>query len=183
LTIWLLWTVMSAVDRPGYEIRRYAAADWRQVRDIRLEMLADTPLAYVEALADAQRYGDDEWRARAAWADEPNHLGLAGMLIDNGRWIALARGAVPCELDGHAFVFSVYVAPDFRGRGVADRLLDRVEEWARDEGNRALYLYVHQDNARAIAFYARRGYAFTGAGEPYKLDRSQLEREMRLPLR
>lgn len=170
-------------DRSGYEIRRYGAGDWRGLRAIRLEMLADTPLAYVESLADARQYTDDEWRARAAWADEPHRLGLTAVLTGTGRWIALARCAVFGEFDDRAFVFSVYVAADFRGRGVADQLLDRIEGWAREEGHAALFLYVHQDNARAIGFYRRRGYRFTGDGEPYKLDRSKFEREMRLPLR
>jgi ribosomal protein S18 acetylase RimI-like enzyme len=174
---------MSPFDRSEYEIRPYGTSDWPQFRDIRLEMLADAPLAYVEMLACAQQHGDDDWRARAAWADEPHRLGLAGVLTDSGRWIALARCSVFDEHDDRAFVFNVYVALKFRGRGVADHLLDRVERWAREEGHSALFLYVHEDNARAIAFYRRRGYDFTGVREPYKLQPSQSELEMRLPLR
>jgi ribosomal protein S18 acetylase RimI-like enzyme len=173
---------MSAFDRSGYEIRPYGASDWRQVRDIRLEMLDDTPLAYVETLAGAARHSDGDWRARAAWADEPHRLGLAGVLTGSGRWIALARCAVFDDYGGRAFVFNVYVARDLRGRGVADDLLDRVERWAHEEGHQALFLFVHEDNARAAAFYRRRGYGLTGAREPYHLDPSKSELEMRLPL-
>jgi ribosomal protein S18 acetylase RimI-like enzyme len=146
-------------------------------------MLADAPLAYVETLADARQRSDDDWRARAAWADEPHRLGLAGVLTGTGRWIALARGSVFAELGDRAFVFNLYVAPDFRGRGVAHDLLDRVESWALGEEHPALFLYVHEGNARAIAFYRRRGYTFTGAREVYQPDPSQSELEMRLPLR
>jgi ribosomal protein S18 acetylase RimI-like enzyme len=169
--------------RPGYEIRRYGASDWRQVRQLRLEMLADTPLAYVESLSDAQQYGEDLWQDRAASAEQPHQLGLAGVLPGAGRWIAHARGAAIDDRDGRAFVFSVYVAPDFRGRGVAGELFDRVERWAAAQGHPDLFLYVHEANARAIAFYRRRGYSFTGDSEPYALNPVQSELEMRLPLR
>ncbi|NJC66091.1 GNAT family N-acetyltransferase [Planosporangium flavigriseum] len=146
-------------------------------------MLADTPLAFIETLASARRHSDDDWRERAAWADEPHQLGLAAMLADSGRWIAHARCSSVPDLDQRAFIFSVYVAPAFRGRRVADDLFDRVERWAHEEGHPALFLHVHEDNARAIAFYRRRGYDFTGAREPYALDPAQTELEMRLPLR
>jgi GNAT superfamily N-acetyltransferase len=169
---------MSTVEPPL--IRRYAGADWRRLRDIRLEMLADTPLAYVESRSDAEAYDDERWRERAAWADEPHHLGLA--VEHDGRWIGLACCAARPDFEDRAFVFSVYVAPGFRARGVADTLFDRVEDWARAEGHRDLFLFVHEDNPRAAAFYRRRGYVPTGAGEPYRLDPTKSELELRLPL-
>jgi ribosomal protein S18 acetylase RimI-like enzyme len=107
---------------------------------------------------------------------------VAGVLRRTGRWIGLACGAVFDDLGGRAFVFSVYITPDLRGRGVADDLLQRVEQWARQEEHPALFLYVHQDNARAVAFYQRRGYQYTDARVAYPLDPSQYELEMRLPL-
>lgn len=173
---------VSASDRSGYAIRRYGAAQWRQLRDIRLEMLADSPLAYVEPLSSARQRSGQDWRDRAAWAGQPHRLGVAGVLRGTGRWIGLACGSVFDDRGGRPFVFSVYVAPDFRGRGLADDLLQRVEGWAREQGHPALFLYVHQANARAAAFYQHRGYHFTGARETYPLDRSQSELEMRLPL-
>ena len=77
----------------------------------------------------------------------------------------------------------VYVAPDGRGRasGVADVLLDAIEDWATGRGS-TLSLHVHEDNARAIAFYERRGFTFTGRSAPYDLAPSRLEREMRRDL-
>ena len=37
---------------------------------------------------------------------------------------AQARSAVFADRDGRAYVFNVYVAPAFRGRGVADEMAD-----------------------------------------------------------
>lgn len=169
-------------DGGEYRIRRYGAADWRPLRDVRLEMLADTPLAYVETLDEAQRRPDDEWRERAAWADDPHRIGLAVELSESGRWVGLARCSVFDEFDHRPFVYSVYVARPLRGTGLADELLDLAEGWARAQGHGELYLYVHQDNARAIAFYRRRGFVETGNRVPFPQDPRQAEHEMRLTL-
>jgi ribosomal protein S18 acetylase RimI-like enzyme len=86
------------------------------------------------------------------------------------------------DLAERAFVFGVYLAPDLRAHGIADDLFDRVERWVHAEGHHDLHLYVHESNARAIAFYRRRGYTFTGGREPYRLDPTQSELEMRRQL-
>ena len=56
------------------------------------------------------------------------------------------------------WVQSVYVLPEFRGRGVLSALFDRVVEMARDDGSvHGLRLYVHQGNRQAIEVYRRLG--------------------------
>jgi len=56
------------------------------------------------------------------------------------------------------WVQSVYVHPDFRGRGVFRRLYRQVESLARqDPGVCGIRLYVHHDNHRAIATYRKLG--------------------------
>ena len=42
-----------------------AAGDWEPLRAVRLEMLADTPAAYVESLESAQEQTGGQWRNRA----------------------------------------------------------------------------------------------------------------------
>ncbi|MCW2529673.1 MAG: acetyltransferase [Pseudonocardiales bacterium] len=156
---------------------------WPQVRDVRLEMLADTPLAYVESLATAQTHDDAEWRFRARRSASPGSIGVAAVEAGSDRFVAVMHGAT-FRGDGRPLLVGVYVAPAYRGRvhGVADALLDRIEEWGRSEGHPELFLQVHESNERAIAFYRRRGYAFTGETEPYPLDESQTELEMKIAL-
>jgi len=45
-----------------------------------------------------------------------------------------------------------------------------------------LLLEVHESNARAIAYYERRGFTRTGNTVPYPLDPTANELEMELPL-
>jgi GNAT superfamily N-acetyltransferase len=82
-----------------------------------------------------------------------------------------------------ANLVTVYVAPAHRGTGVTDLLLDSVLSWvARQDGVRTLALLVHEQNGRAAAFYARRGFRASGRTEAYPLDPSQRELEMVLPI-
>jgi GNAT superfamily N-acetyltransferase len=164
-------------------VRRVAEGDWEKLRAVRLEMLADTPLAYLETVADAEVRSEGEWRFRAnRGSSGPDALGLAAEDAgQDGRWV----GYLACFVDspGQGHVVSVYVAPVRRGTGLAARMLDAVVEWARGEaGLSRLHLYVHQDNARAHAFYRRYGFTDTGATMPYDLDPAQAEIEMALLL-
>jgi GNAT superfamily N-acetyltransferase len=167
-----------------FRIDRIAEGDWQRLRDLRLEMLADTPLAFLETLENAHREPEAEWRFRASRTQREGSLGLAAVDISTGAWL----GTMSSYLDGHgdAMLVSVYVTPAWRGRvrGLTDALLDQVEAWARaavPEGN--LRLHVHEDNPRARSFYTRRGYVETGETIPYPLDRTQNEVEMVLALR
>jgi ribosomal protein S18 acetylase RimI-like enzyme len=58
-------------------------------------------------------------------------------------------------------VEQLYVAPEARGTGVADRLLDHAEEIIAERYDRA-WLAVVAANGRARSFYARRGWSDAG---------------------
>jgi RimJ/RimL family protein N-acetyltransferase len=172
----------SATQVDRIAVRRVTEDDWELLREVRLEMLADTPVAYLETVADAEARSEREWRSRAhRGSSGPVGLGLAAEDTGQGRWV----GYLACFADspGQGHVVSVYIAPAQRGTGLAARMLDAVVEWARGEaGLSRLHLYVHQDNARAHAFYRRYGFTETGATMPYDLDPTQAEIEMALLL-
>jgi GNAT superfamily N-acetyltransferase len=162
-------------------VRAIVPDDWRRLRALRLEMLADTPLAYLETLATAQGLPDADWQARARRNAQPGSTAFAAE-DESGEWIGTMT---VFRRDHVAYLVSVYVTPTRRGReaGVTDALLDRVIEWARaQQGVTELRLEVHEHNPRATAYYRRRGFEMTGRSTPYALDRSQLDLEMALPL-
>jgi GNAT superfamily N-acetyltransferase len=151
--------------------------DWRELRALRLEMLRDTPMAYLETVQRAEALGPGEWAFRAARCGQPGSLGVAAVEEDTGRWV----GTMSAYLAGPAVanLVTVYVAPAHRGTGAADLLLDSVLSWAaRQDDVRTLALLVHEQNGRAAAFYARRGFRASGRTESYPLDPSQRELEM-----
>ncbi|WP_245862514.1 GNAT family N-acetyltransferase [Sanguibacter antarcticus] len=161
----------------AFSIRRTTGDDWREVRDLRLEMLRDTPTGYIETLEQALAHGDAEWRMRGERGSAEHQIVLAA-ISGSGRWVGTMRGLVLDPEVGPLLV-GVYVAPDVRGAeaGVADALLTGIEAWARTEGDR-LTLHVHEDNVRARTFYDRRGFTATGHTVPYTLDPTKNEVEM-----
>ncbi|WUV11018.1 GNAT family N-acetyltransferase [Amycolatopsis sp. NBC_01488] len=62
-------------------------------------------------------------------------------------------------------VFSMWVAPQARGRGVAARLIDAVREAAEEAGAEAIGLHVFEGNDRARRVYERLGFVLTGESE------------------
>jgi len=157
-------------------VRSTGADDWREVRALRLEMLADTPNAFGETLDHATRIAEPEWRDRGARGE--NSLGAQfAAIADDGRWVGTMGAFVPRGKG--AMLVGVYVTPSFRGRatGVTDALLDAVEAWARERYG-TLTLHVHEQNPRARAAYEARGFVYTGERLPYVLNAAETELAM-----
>lgn len=61
-------------------------------------------------------------------------------------------------LEPCAYVTVLAVTAAAEGQGVAARLMQAAEDWARQQGFRLICLDVFANNQRARAFYARQGY-------------------------
>ena len=165
-----------------FSIRPITADDWAEYRTIRLEMLQDSPTAFLERFSTARRFSDDEWKRRAARFSSATSIRLAAISADS-EWVGSMGACIP---DGatEPVLVAVYVTPAWRGdaAGVTDALLLEVEAWASARSD-SIILEVHEDNARAMAAYLKRGYVATGNRRPYDLDPRRDELEMRKILR
>ncbi|MBM3462271.1 MAG: GNAT family N-acetyltransferase [Armatimonadetes bacterium] len=65
----------------------------------------------------------------------------------------------PDQVEPHAFVSDLYVAPEFHRRGIGDALIRVAEEAARAQGVARLELSVLARNAPALQFYRKLGFA------------------------
>src|ERR1700728_1779680 len=131
------------------------------LKTVRLRALQDTPSAFSSTYAQESPLSEAEWLQRAAkW--------------DNGRgrvcFLAMDEGApcriIACYFDDHdpprPNVVSMWVAPEQRKTGLGSRLMNEVQRWAQSRGAAELRLMVTSNNARAISFYERCGFVFTG---------------------
>src|SRR3954470_1058436 len=162
-------------------VRPVTEDDWREAKALRLEMLADTPVAYLESLEQAEAHPDEFWQARARNGHTERSITVVA-ITEDGRWVG-SMTALVFPGGGDPWLVGVYVAPDARGAaaGVTDALLAPIEDWARSKGG-ALLLEVNEENPRAIGAYRKRGFVETGASRPYPLDPRLRELEMRKPL-
>jgi ribosomal protein S18 acetylase RimI-like enzyme len=89
-----------------------------------------------------------------AYAAEPTvELALGG-------WLELHR-LCPARMS-HVAVLTLAVAPPFRQRGIASRLLKEAYLWARTVGVRKVQLSVREHNRAALALYEREGFELEG---------------------
>jgi ribosomal protein S18 acetylase RimI-like enzyme len=63
------------------------------------------------------------------------------------------------------FIGLLLLGPSSRGRGLGERVYQRLEEWARAEGGRAIHLIVQQSNPGALRFWERMGFEVRGMGK------------------
>jgi len=67
-------------------------------------------------------------------------------------------------------VMNVAVAPDYRGRGIATRLLERLFELTAGDGGRGYTLEVRVSNRSAIRLYEKLGFKGRGVRRGYYTD-------------
>ena len=63
---------------------------------------------------------------------------------------------------GHVYVDELWVAPTYRRRGIAKRMLSKADEMADELGAHGVRLYVNTENPGAQLLYASHGYEPSG---------------------
>ena len=56
----------------------------------------------------------------------------------------------------------ISVLREEQGKGVGKKLVEKIEELTRNLGKNKIYLYVHQKNKKAIDFYLKNDFHFSG---------------------
>jgi ribosomal protein S18 acetylase RimI-like enzyme len=165
------------------QVRRILADEWRQYRELRLEALKDSPLAFVEQYDAAAARGDRYWQDRVA-RSATGPTSCTFVAIHAGRFIGKASCFVEPDITEYrsVHVVGVYVTPRFRGQPVAETLMMAILRWAREEAGAArIRLFVMESNDRAAAFYRRVGFVPTGATMAYPPNPAFTEDEMEYP--
>jgi ribosomal protein S18 acetylase RimI-like enzyme len=151
------WTSTTVI-----EVHQAGPQTWREVRDLRLAALADAPNAFTATLAEEADQPASFWRDRLP---NPRAVTLMARVRtdDASPRPAGLTVVAPWFVDrSSAGLYSVWVAPWARGRGVADALLAAAIDHAAATGYPRICLDVADDNAAAIALYARFGFLPTG---------------------
>ncbi|HEY2949161.1 MAG TPA: GNAT family N-acetyltransferase [Micromonosporaceae bacterium] len=165
-------------DVTEWTVRRVRAEDAARMRALRLEMLADTPLAFLETLADAAARPHEEYRARVARTAIGGSVAQFIAEVD-GRFVGHAGGIAAPQESRLTVIFAVYITPEYRGTGLLADLVDAVAAWSRDAGRPELLLEVVTGNERARRAYERLGFVDTGVRAPHPTVPGLTEVQMR----
>ncbi len=141
-------------------VRALGEADWQDYRSVRLAALRESPEAFVGSLEEEEAFDERIWRAR---------------MVRSQRLVAVRQGqAVGVVSIGEgqaassevAELFGLWVAPDYRGTGVATLLVKEAAARAREGGRRHLVYWVGTENGRAVAFASGMGFLPTDYRRP-----------------
>lgn len=136
---------MAGMD--GVTIRRANMADLPLLLRYRREMARDmgcTDEARLDAMSAAvepylrEAMPAGRWQA---WIAEPGGCGAVEVV----QWIPGATDPMPRR----AWLHSIYVAPEYRRRGIARALTRAMVEWCREQGFRSVYLHA-SDQGRPL---------------------------------
>ncbi len=131
-------------------IAQLTEADWEVFADLRLRALGEAFGAGDEQYRQEEHFTARQWRRRisehtqfAAWlADRP--VGLIGAHRESVETV---------------YLYSLWLDPAVRGRGLAHDLIARALDWARTQHAGTVYLRVAADNAVARAVYTSLGFS------------------------
>lgn len=146
-----------APPAPGHDRFRIGAED---VRDPEITALLDALTAEL-ALGD---YAPDETFGYSAEQLVANEVYLVGARVD-GRVVGV--GGIEIQTDDVGELKRFFVAPDHRGAGVADAVLDALVAHARERGITRLRLETGNKQHAAMAFYRRHGFVDVPRFAPY----------------
>jgi len=139
-------------------VRAVRPDEWRELREIRLRALADSPDAFGATLAEVEGDPDETWRLRA---DRPG--GIAVVAADEAeRFVGMASGGPAPDGMDIAAIYGMWVEPAARGQRIGEALILALADWAGKAGYETIGLGVTLGNAPAIALYERLGFVDTG---------------------
>ncbi|WP_313934733.1 MULTISPECIES: GNAT family N-acetyltransferase [unclassified Nostoc] len=133
-------------------------------RTVEQYLSKDTPLWWVDVEEAGEQRSEGAGEQGSRGAEEVNNLDsslspsptLSPPSPVACLWVGNAVDQV--SGDRHAHIFLLYVVPEHRRRGIGKALMQYVENWAIERGDRQIGLQVFQSNQPALNLYNQLGY-------------------------
>jgi GNAT superfamily N-acetyltransferase len=170
-----------------FTVRRIRPDEAETLRSVRLRALADAPGDATTTVARTAALTADHWVDAATANSSGGTQATFFAESEEARGTdpdGIVVGMVGCyaNRDGIVNLIGLWSAPGHRAVGVADRLLEVVASWARDQGATYLRHWLVERNEFARTFYEGVGFVATGTAMPYEPDPRISQMELLLAL-
>ena len=136
-------------------------------RDLRLRALKDSPNAFGMTYEVESQRSDDEWREQINRnVADPLVTNLVARVDDEPAALAVCRFDENDQTICH--LFAMWVAPEFRRRGVGRAVLESALDWMKQKGAKEAHLSVTEGNIEAFTLYRSLGFLDTSRREPLR---------------
>jgi ribosomal protein S18 acetylase RimI-like enzyme len=135
-------------------VERLTESDWRLFAVVRLRALTDSLGESDPQYRQEAAFTAAQWRRRLR-----DHAQFAALIDDR------AVGLIGAQLENAetVYLYSLWLDPTARGRGLARALVAAAVDWARDRRAHTVKLRVDVDNTVARGVYESLGFTITSA--------------------
>src|SRR5260370_14039676 len=155
-------------------IKRLDSDEWRDLQNIRLSALADSPRTFLATYDQEKTFDEIRWRAefdRGDW-----NIGMR-----DGQAVGLLGCTREVDTPAHqCYLEYLWVSPEWRKRGLAHHMLITVLDRLRISGVRTAFLWVMDGNDTAVRLYKR--VSFVSSNHRHQLEARPGRSEERMQL-
>ena len=155
-------------------IERLPITAWQRLKSLRECAVRDSSDAFGSTLDEMLSV------TRALWIEQLEQLPTF-VACEQDADIGMARVSFAND-SAEAWLRSMWVAPDFRGRRAAERLAGAVIALARDRGCTEVFLEVADHMVSAISLYERLGFSPTGDKSHFSPPRAHITEHRRVSM-
>ena len=138
------------------EIKKLPAKRWKELRDLRLEVLLNSPLAFGSSIDEEKLYKANEWKKRinssifATFDDKP--VVMAVFIINE-----------KIKTKHIANIYGVFVKEEFRGKVIGKKLINSILNIiSRNKSIWKIKLTVNTEQNAAVDLYKQFGFNVAG---------------------
>ncbi|MBO0676478.1 GNAT family N-acetyltransferase [Mycolicibacterium sp. S2-37] len=135
-------------------VARLTEADWRVFAVVRLQALTDSLGPTDPQYRREASFTAAQWRRRLR-----EHAAFTVLVDDRPMGLISAQH----QSADSVYLYSLWLAPDARGHGLAGELLEAAVQWARSRQVHTVTLRVAPDNSVARGIYEKAGFRVAAA--------------------
>lgn len=165
----------------GIVIRTAKPDEWEALKQVRLQALQDAPASFGERYEDAVQKDDEEWKQYFTKVIYSEHQDIL-FAVDGSRVIGMML-LFTRDLDQKiGGIGGLWVAPEYRQKGLGRRLVETGLEWMRTKKLLAVTFWNNKSGEASSKFYERLGFTYTGIEKPLESNPDFTIGEMRKDL-